>query len=74
MDAVERLFVEIGGEFLPLTEIDEVDFRSCVPANMIGVPTVWCMTKDDGRRLWPKPLKACKIWRLEPAAHADGPK
>jgi hypothetical protein len=66
-----RLLVEIAGELIPITEVDGVDFVDCKPSDMRGVPTVYCMMTDGTLKLWPKPIAACAIWRLESQPHAS---
>jgi hypothetical protein len=68
-----KMVVEVGDRLLNLREVAEPDFRLFTPADMVGIPVVFCFTKDDGLRLWPKPLKICTIWRLEPQVHAETP-
>jgi len=70
----QRIYVEIGDKMLPmlpLLEIEESSLKGCTPADLIGIPYYWCMTQNDGLKLWPKPVKACKIWRLEPQIYAE---
>ena len=67
----DRVYVEVGDELLPVHEVNEQDFDACEPQSMLGIPAVWCMTKMRGRLLWPRPIKACKMWQLEPLAYAE---
>ena len=66
-----RLLCEINDDIRPMINVVEEDFRKFLPVDLVGIPRYFCMTKNDGLRLWPKPIKDVAIWRLEPQAHAD---
>jgi hypothetical protein len=69
-----KLFVEFGADdFLPMVEVNETDFAMLKPSDMLGIPRFWCQKKDDGLRVWPKPVPTCKLFRLEPQVCADVP-
>ena len=68
----QRLLCEIGGNLIPMIQVNEELFvDELKPKDLSGIPQYYCMTSNDGLRLWPKPIKDCKIWRLEPQPHAD---
>ena len=61
-----RLVALLDGQLFMINEVDKTTWDNRHPKGIVGVPAYFYQEPGGGVYVWPKPLAACEVLKLEP--------